>query len=186
MLPEPREVKPKEVKPKAVKPVVGEDETCPECGKDKGPHKQLESSTYVVEHTLANVGKFAISVGRRSSRPKTTATPPSRRPMTWPILPGSFRWLTATATAESPSPVKGVFRAAVEVVALVVVEAAINAAVNAVALVAVKAVVKVAMVGVVGEKPTQNKRTGPKGPLLKRITIVIPRCRFNATLTSMA
>lgn len=170
MLPEPREVKPKEVKPKAVKPVVGEDETCPECGKDKGPHKQLESSTYVVEHTLANVGKFAISVGRRSSRPKTTATPPSRRPMTWPILPGSFRWLTATATAESPSPVKGVFRAAVEVVALVVVEA----------------VVKVAMVGVVGEKPTQNKRTGPKGPLLKRITIVIPRCRFNATLTSMA
>jgi len=170
VLPEPREVKPKEVKPKAVKPVVGEDETCPECGKDKGPHKQLESSTYVVEHTLANVGKFAISVGRRSSRPKTTATPPSRRPMTWPILPGSFRWLTATATAESPSPVKGVFRAAVEVVALVVVEA----------------VVKVAMVGVVGEKPTQNKRTGPKGPLLKRITIVIPRCRFNATLTSMA
>jgi len=97
--------------------------------------------------------------------------------MTWPILADSLRRLTTTVTVGSPSPVKGVARAAVEVVALVAVEATVNAAIKTVALVAVKAAVNAAIVGVgvVVESPTQKQRdrTGTTDPLLNRITIVI-------------
>lgn len=102
--------------------------------------------------------------------------------MTRPTLLVSFRQVSPTVTEWSPSPVKAVVSVAVKTVGLVAVEAAVeaagNAAVNVVGLVAVKAVVKVAVVGVVGEKPTQNKRTGPKEPLLEKgITMMIPRCK---------
>ncbi len=52
------------------------------------------------------------------------------------------------------------------------VEAAVNAAVKTVALVAVKAVVNMAVVGVLGETPTQMEieRTGTKDPILTQIT----------------